>query len=133
MSNTRPRITPYLYYGDLARALSWLTQAFGWKEKMRANGPDGNPFHAELIVGTDGALMMGCPGPEYRNPRDLGQVTQSLYVRVDDLDALFARATKAGAKVIEAPADQEYGDRRCAVEDCEGHHWYFAQPVAKHT
>jgi hypothetical protein len=47
------------------------------------------------------------------------------------VDALFARATSAGAKVIEPPSDQEYGDRRCAVEDCEGHQWFFAQPVEK--
>jgi len=74
--------------------------------------------------------MMGYPGPEYRNPKDLGHVTQSLYVRVDDVDALFAGATNAGANVIEQPADQEYGDRRRAVEDCEGHHWFFAQSVS---
>jgi PhnB protein len=129
MSSEAPRITPYLYYRDLERALAWLVQAFGWQEKMRASGPDGRPFHAELVVGADGAIMMGYPGPEYRNPKDLGHVTQSLYVRVDDVDALFARATSAGAKVIEKPSDQEYGDRRCAVEDCEGHHWFFAQPV----
>jgi PhnB protein len=129
MTSAVPRITPYLYYRDVERALGWLTQAFGWREKMRVNGPDGRPFHAELIVGTDGVLMMGCPGPDYRNPKDLGHVTQSLYVRVDDVDALFARAASAGAKVIEKPANQEYGDRRCAVEDCEGHQWYFAQPV----
>jgi PhnB protein len=131
MTTAVPRITPYLYYSDLGRALDWLIQAFGWKEKMRANGADGKPFHAELTVDKDGVLMMGCPGPEYRNPRDLGHVTQSLYVRVDDVDALFARATSAGAKVIEPPADQEYGDRRCAVEDFEGHQWFFAQPVDK--
>jgi PhnB protein len=77
----------------LGRALGWLIQAFGWQEKMQANGADGKPFHAGLIVGKDGALMMGCPGPEYRNPKDLCHVTQSLYVRVDDVDALFARAT----------------------------------------
>ena len=131
MTTAVPRITPYLYYSDLGAAVGWLIQAFGWQEKMRANGADGKPFHAELIVGTDGVLMMGSPGPKYRNPKDLGHVTQSLYVRVDDVDALFARATSAGAKVIEPPADQEYGDRRCAVEDCEGHNWFFAQPVDK--
>jgi PhnB protein len=124
-----PRITPYLYYRELERAIGWLIQTFGWWEKSRVNGPDGRPFHAELGVGTDGVLMMGYPGPEYRNPKDVGHATQGLYVRVDDVDALFARATKAGAKVIEAPKDQEYGDRRCGIEDFEGHQWFFAQPV----
>jgi uncharacterized glyoxalase superfamily protein PhnB len=129
MISAVPRITPYLYYHDLERALGWLAQAFGWREKMRASGSDGRPFHTELVVGTDGSLMMGSPGPEYRNPKELGHVTQSLYVRVDDVDPIFWRATNAGAKVIERPTDQEYGDRRCAVEDCEGHHGFFAQPL----
>jgi uncharacterized glyoxalase superfamily protein PhnB len=129
MSTAVPRITPYLYYRDLDRALKWLAEAFGWQEKMRATGADGRAFHAEMVVGADAAVMMGCPGPDYLNPRDLGHVTQSLYVRVDDVDSLFARATTAGATVIEEPADQPYGDRRCALEDCEGHHWFFAQTV----
>src|SRR5580698_6263882 len=118
MANPLPTVTPYLYYLDVDAALGWLTRAFGWTETSRANGPDGRPFHAELAVGSDGALLMGCPGPNYRNPKQLGQTTQSLYVRVSNVDEVFARATAAGAKVIEAPADQEYGDRRCGVEDC---------------
>ena len=41
---------------------------------------------------------------------------------------LFARARDEGAGVIEEPADQEYGERRCGLEDPEGHRWWFAQP-----
>jgi PhnB protein len=131
MSPPLQPVTPYLYYRDVAAALDWLAKAFGWREKMRAAGPDGRPFHAEMAVGSDGVILMGCPGPHYQNPKQLGHVTQSLYVRIDDVDALFARAIEVGAAAIEQPADQEYGDRRCALEDCEGHYWYFAQPIAK--
>ena len=45
----------------------------------------------------DGTIMMGYPGPEYKNPKRLGQATQSLYVNVDDVDKHFERAKKAGA------------------------------------
>lgn len=131
MSNPDLRITPYLYYRDVAAAMAWLTKAFGWQEKMRASGPDGRPFHAQMQVGPVGSIMLGCPGSDYRNPRQLGHVTQSLYVPVSDVDAIYARATAAGAVSIEPLADQEYGDRRCGVEDCEGHHWYFAQSLLK--
>jgi uncharacterized glyoxalase superfamily protein PhnB len=75
----------------------------------------------------DGLVMMGCPGPSYRNPKRLGAATQSLHVYADDVDAHHARAKAAGAKILEAPTDQFYGDRRYAAEDPEGHHWYFAQ------
>lgn len=123
-----PRVTPYLYYQDVAAALRFLADAFGFHEKLRMPGPDGKIAHAEMTLG-DGLVMMGCPGAEYRNPKRLGQTTQSLYVYVDDVDAHCARAKKAGAKIVDEPADQFYGDRRYGAEDPEGHHWYFATHV----
>jgi PhnB protein len=123
-----PRISPYLLYEDVAGALEWLTRAFGLKERMRLPRPDGTVGHAEMEL-ADGVIMMGNPGPEYRNPKRLGAVTGSLYVYVDDVDKHFERAKGAGAKIREEPADQFYGDRRYGAEDPEGHHWFFAQRV----
>ncbi len=127
MSQATPRITPYLLYEDLGGALAWLAKAFGMHERMRLAGPDGSPRHAEMTFGGDGVVLLGCPGPQYRNPKRLGSVTQNLYVHVDDVDSIFQRAAEAGAVVLEKPADQPYGERRCGVEDPEGHRWYFAQ------
>jgi len=123
-----PRITAYLYYQDVAAALGWLSRAFGFRERMRMPGPEGRIMHAEMEL-ADGVIMLGCPDPEYKNPKRLGQVTQSLYVYVDDVDKHFRRAKEAGAKILDEPADQFYGDRRYGAEDAEGHLWYFAQRV----
>jgi PhnB protein len=123
-----PRVTPYLYYEDVARALDWLAEAFGFRERMRLAGPDGRVTHAEMEI-ADGLVMMGNPGPEFRSPRRLGQVTQNVYVYVDDVDRHFERARRAGATILAKPEDQFYGDRRYGAEDLEGHHWYFAQHV----
>jgi PhnB protein len=122
------RITPYLYYADVAAALAWLTRAFGFRERMRIPAPDGRVGHAEMQL-ADGVIMMGNPGPDYRNPKRLGQTTQNVYVYVDDVDGHFRRAKQAGAKILHEPADQFYGDRRYGAEDPEGHQWYFAQHV----
>ena len=124
-------ITPYLLYADLESAIEWLHKAFGLREILRHDGANKKAVHAEMALGETGIVLMGWPGPSYRNPKQLGQVTQHLYVRVDDVDALFKRATHAGATVLEQPADQSYGDRRCGLEDPEGHRWYFAQPIAR--
>ena len=121
-----PRITPYLYYEDVAKALAWLSRAFGFRERMRMPGPDGKIMHAEMEF-ADGVLMMGHPGPDYRNPKRLGQATQNLYVYVDDVDRHFRHAREAGARILHEPQDQFYGDRRYGAEDPEGHQWYFAQ------
>jgi uncharacterized glyoxalase superfamily protein PhnB len=123
-----PRIAPYLYYEDVAAALDWLGRAFGFREHVRMPGSDGSIMHAEMKL-ADGVVMMGRPGPEYRNPKRLGQVTQSLYVYVEDVDLHYVRAKTAGATILEEPTDQFYGDRRYGAADPEGHHWYFAQHV----
>lgn len=129
--NPMPRIAPYLFYEDVASALAWLSTAFGFSERMRMPGPDGRIRHAEMDVAADGVILMGYPGPQYRNPKQLGTMTQTLYVQVDDVDAHCARARAAAAVIAEEPADQDYGDRRYAAEDPEGHRWYFAQPIRK--
>ena len=123
-----PRISPYLYYEDVAKALGWLSEAFGFRERMRLPMPDGSIGHAEMEL-ADGVIMLGRPGPDYRNPKRLGAVTQNIYVYVDDVDKHFERARRAGARILQEPADQFYGDRRYGAVDPEGHEWYFATHV----
>jgi PhnB protein len=123
-----PRIAPYLYYEDVAGALAFLARAYGFKEMVRMPGPDGGIMHAEMEL-ADGIVMMGCPGASYRNPKTLGQVTQSLYVYVDDVDKHCRNARENGAAIFEEPQDQFYGDRRYGTTDPEGHQWYFAEHV----
>ena len=124
-------ITAYLYYEDVAGALKFLARAFGFRKfgpQMRS--PGGKPCHAAMKLG-DALVMMGYPGPKYKNPKRLGQATASLYVNVKNVDAHFASARKAGAKILEQPKNTNYGARRYGAEDPEGHQWYFAQELRK--
>jgi uncharacterized glyoxalase superfamily protein PhnB len=121
-------ITPYLYYENLPAAAKWLEKALGF----RAYGPrmrrGGKLTHASMKRG-DNVVMIGHPGPKYRSPRRLKNATQSLYVMAKGVDRIFASAKKAGAKVLQEPANTEYGHRRFGVEDPEGHQWYFAEEL----
>jgi len=121
-----PRVTPYLYYEDVATIFDWLVRAFGFTEKFRMPGPDGKLTHAELNCGADGVVMMGNPGPDYTRPATRHSM---LYIYVDDVDAHFARARDAGAKITEEPTDVFYGDRRYTALDPEGQEWCFATHV----
>ena len=122
-------ITPYLLYEDVGGALKFLAKAFGFqKEGPEMKAADGKMNHASMKLGED-MFMMGCPGSTYRNPKRLGQATQSLYVNVEDVDKHYERARKAGATIIEKPADTAYGHRRYGAEDPEGHQWYFAHEI----
>jgi PhnB protein len=121
-------VTPYLLYEDAAAALEFLHRAFGFQEITRMETPDGRVSHAEMRIG-NGEVHLGQPD-EPTSPRHLGGTAVLLYVVVEDVDAHFAQAKAAGAKIVDEPADQHYGDRRYAARDPEGHVWYFAQPPA---
>ena len=126
-------ITPYLHYEDVAGALKFLAKAFGFRKYgVQTRRPDGKINHAAMKLGDD-LIMMGYPGPKYKNPKRLGEATQSLYINVDDVEAHFVRAKKAGATILEQPKDTAYGHRRYGAEDPEGHQWYFAQDVPKRS
>jgi PhnB protein len=123
-----PRISPYLYYEEPAKALDWLKQAFGFTEKLRVPGDDGDVSHAELELG-GAVIMLGRPRAEYKNPKHLGATTCSIYVYVDDVDSHYAAAKAAGAEIERELEDQWYGDRQYGAVDPEGHVWYFATHV----
>jgi PhnB protein len=124
-----PRVTPYLLYEDVAAALTWLADAFGFRERLRLPMEDGTVTHAEMTVADDGVLMLGHPGPDYRDPRNTGGATALVYVMVDDVDAHAERARGAGATILREPQDEPYGDRRYDAQDLAGHTWSFAQPL----
>jgi uncharacterized glyoxalase superfamily protein PhnB len=122
-------ITPYLLYKDVDAALVWLGRTFGFREAFKMPGSEGSTVHAEMEISRGGArVFMGSPGPDYRPPSEAGR-TVLLYVMVDDVDAHFAHSRDAGATIVEEPTDQEYGERRYAAEDPEGHQWFFAMPI----
>jgi PhnB protein len=124
-------ITPYLCYQKVAGALKFLAKAFGFRKygvPMRC--PDGKINHAAMKLGND-LIMMGYPGPKYKNPKRLGKTTQSLYINVDDVERHFQRAKRAGATILEEPKDMFCGHRRYGAEDPEGHQWYFAEDIPK--
>ena len=73
------------------------------------------------VVGHPLSAESGCPVKG-----ELGGVAEALR---ESLDKHFRQAKESGAKILEEPQDQFYGDRRYATEDPEGHHWFFAQHV----
>ncbi len=123
-----PRVTPYLLYEDLDRAVDWACSAFGFTERFRAKGDDGRANHAELTF-DDGVVMMGRPDDGYENPVHQGGATVLVHVYVDDVDRHCEQARNAGARIVREPADQPYGDRTYGAEDPEGQQWWFAQHV----
>jgi uncharacterized glyoxalase superfamily protein PhnB len=117
-------ITPVLVYPDVRAAVAWLESAFGFGERVRI----GEDHRSQLRAGDDGALVVA----DVRNTQVApsgGVVTQLVKFRVEDVDAAFARAKAAGARVLEEPQTHVYGERSCVVEDLAGHRWELTQTV----
>lgn len=120
-------VVPILVYADVAAAVTWLAQAFGFRERLRVDR-NGVVGHAQLVV-ADGALMLGRQGAEYRPPRP-GEVVQYVHVTVANVDEHFERAKRAGARIVQTPHDMPFGERQYTAEDPEGHRWTFSQHIA---
>jgi PhnB protein len=117
-------VTPYLIVEDGAAAIEFYKKAFGAKELLRFPGPGGKLMHGEIQIG-DSPIMLADEFPEmgYRSPKSLGGSATSIMLYVEDVDASFAQAVAAGAKVRRAVEDQFYGDRCGTVDDPFGHVW----------
>jgi uncharacterized glyoxalase superfamily protein PhnB len=118
---------PFLYYEDVAGALTWLCSAFGFEERVRLELPGGFIAHAELAI-ADAVVMVGNIGARNAGPSP-GTVRSGVYIFVDDVDGHCGDARRSGAEIVDEPADQPYGDRIYLALDPEGHEWYFAQHV----
>jgi uncharacterized glyoxalase superfamily protein PhnB len=117
-------VTPVLIYQGVRAAVDWLESALGFAEKVRI----GDAHRSQLRVGSDGAVVVAdVHGAQVAPSSDV--VTHLIKIRVDDVDAAFARASAAGARVLEEPETHMYGERSCVVEDPGGHRWELTQTV----
>lgn len=126
-------VIPVLVYEDVAEAVEWLVDAFGFVERLRI----GN-HRVQLTVG-DGAVVvterrvtqvLDSPDATVLRPPRRGVVSHTTMVRVEDVDAHYKQARQSGARIVQRPADQPYGERQYTAEDLAGHSWTFSQTLA---
>jgi PhnB protein len=122
--------TPYLAVDDAAEAIEYYKKAFGAKERVRMDAPEGKIGHAELEIG-DSLVMLSDPFPQAttRTPKELGGTSASVFLYVEDVDAVVKQAIEAGATITMEVADQFWGDRFGSLTDPFGHSWSIATHV----
>ena len=123
-------LTPYLAVDDASEAIEYYKEAFGAKERVRMDTPDGKIGHAELEIG-DALLMLSDPFPQAstKPPKEIGGTSASVFMYVEDVDAVVKKAVDAGASVTMEVADQFWGDRFGTVTDPFGHVWSIATHI----
>ena len=109
-------VRPYLY--GAYELPEFLATVFGAREIERHEAPDRRAAHVEMALG-DGALVVeaGEMPPEHEPTR------ASVYVYVEDVDAVYRRALDAGAEPITAPEDKPYGERGCGFRAFDNIWW----------
>ena len=118
-------ITAHLMLDDAAGAIEWYKKGFGAQEIARHLGPDGTIMHAVIKIG-DSVLIMNDVMHGAKGPKAFGGSPASLWLYVENADALFDRAVAAGATVRVPIGDQFWGDRGGAVTDPGGYTWWIA-------
>ncbi len=137
MSNVGPGIRPHLTVNGADAAIDFYIKAFDAKEIHDRIREDGGKrlLHAEVLIA--GSVVYICDDfPEFgggkkRDPKALGGVPVRLHQCVPDCDAAFHKAVAAGAKEIDPPTDQFWGDRYAVAEDPFGFEWSFSHPLKK--
>jgi PhnB protein len=126
------RVTPCLIVQGGGKALKFYAAVFGATERMRFPGPGGTVAHAEIQIG-DSVVIIEDESPERGTtappPGGVAGSPSSLFIYVEDVDAVVARAVELGATLQRSPQDQFYGDRDGHIVDPFGHGWTIATHV----
>jgi uncharacterized glyoxalase superfamily protein PhnB len=116
-------VIPVLVYPDVRRAVAWLSEAFGFAERVRI----GEDHRSQMRAGAGAVIVADVHGD--RSPPRSGEVTHSVTVRVDDARTHCERSRAAGARIVMGPTDFEYGERQYTAEDPWSHQWTFSQTL----
>jgi uncharacterized glyoxalase superfamily protein PhnB len=117
-----PAVIPYLMVRDAARFIEFLSTVFAARVTEQLKRPDGKIGHTEVRVG-DSMIMLS----EEADGHPATPVMLHFYV--EDVDAVFDRAVRAGGTVVAKPEKQFYGDRSGGVKEPCGNTIWIATHV----
>lgn len=112
-------VTPYLTVKDAHNLLHFLVTVFDAQLVRKVEEIDGKLKHAAVKIGSAHVEMAEASDEWKPTPA-------ALHIYVPDVDETHRKAMEAGATVILAPQQMDYGERSSAVVDPFGNHWYIA-------
>ena len=138
MFNRNSTAMPSFMIKDAGKAIDFYKKVFDAKEKYRPDW-NGKIMHAELLIGNSTIMLsdeMDMPGFCFMNPPTENNSQSngclfpfSLYVYVDNPDAVYKRAIDAKSRPLYEPENMFYGDRVGAFVDPFGFSWSVAKQV----
>ncbi len=101
---------------DAAASLAYYRDCVGFDVAFEYGTPT---FYVGLCSGEVSLHLVAAA----QAPRPPGHGAVSIYV--DDVDAVHADLVRRGAKILNAPKDQDYGLRDFAIADMDGNMIFF--------
>ena len=117
-----PAVIPYLMVPDAPKFIVFMATVFGARTSEQLNGPDGKIGHAEVRIGDSMIMLSEASASHPATP-------VMLHFYVDDVDAVFERALRAGGTEVAKPSNQFYGDRSGGVKEPCGNTVWIATHV----
>jgi PhnB protein len=111
-------VTPFVIVKGAAQFLDFMGDAFGAEEIGRVPGEAGSIGHAETRIG-DSVVMT------FDAKEDWPWTPSFLRLYVEDGDAVFRQALKAGATSVTEMTNMPWGDRVGRVRDPFGNLWWI--------
>jgi len=115
-------VVPQLVIAGAQKALDLFGEALGAETLHAMPGPKGSIMHAMIKIGD--ATLFVSDSSEFAQPTSANN-----FIYVKDVDALYARATKAGFKVLSPLTNMFWGDRWALLADPFGNQWQIATHV----
>jgi PhnB protein len=128
-------VSAVLTVADIKTAAGFYQKAFGFARRGSImKGPDGKAIHAELTLrGT--TIMLGPENPQrgVLSAKTIGASPATLYLTVENVDKVVAKAVKLGATSSGPVMDMFWGDRTGNIVDPDGYAWMIATHVSEPT
>ncbi|MCA9409122.1 MAG: VOC family protein [Candidatus Omnitrophica bacterium] len=136
MSSLKPNglswVTPHLIVTDVLKSIDFYQSAFGFELMyMASEDENGNCIFARMRY-KDQNIIFSPEGSFHNGQVPLKSKIEPaviLYLYCEDVDAKYEVAVEAGAKVLQSPKQEEWGDRVCRLQDSDGYVWDLASYV----
>ena len=118
--------SPVLLVADIDRSAAYFRDRLGFTCELYGDPPD------FLVAKRDDAivLMALCDDPDRIVPNwQIVDKVWNLYIRVDDVEAIYAEFQRRGAPIDYTLYDAPSGFREFGVQDPDGHDIAVGQPI----
>jgi len=115
-------VTPFVIVKGAVGFIDYMKEAFGAVELTRVADDSGAIGHAEVRIGDSVVMLFDAKEGWLDTPAFL-----RLYI--ENVDAVYQRALKAGGSSVTRPTNMPWGDRSCRVRDPFGNLWWIMSHI----